>query len=62
MQFKYTLGLGLEHKYHVATIRTPLTRSMVDRFSDIRDETVETFKECIPLTKGLELLELRKPP
>ncbi|KAF7777859.1 hypothetical protein Agabi119p4_3931 [Agaricus bisporus var. burnettii] len=34
MQFKYTLGLGLEHKYHVATIRTPLTRKCIPLTKD----------------------------
>jgi len=34
--------------YHVATIRTPLTRNIAARFSDIRDEIVAAFDDIIP--------------
>jgi hypothetical protein len=60
MQTKYMMGRGLDdQRYHVATVRTPLTRSLVDRFSDIRDEISECFKDYIPPTKG-ELLVMKK--
>ncbi|KAF9453730.1 cytochrome P450 [Macrolepiota fuliginosa MF-IS2] len=51
-QTRYTLGRRPDDDpYHVATIRTPLTRNLSSRFDDIRDEIVESFKDYIPLTE-----------
>lgn len=60
MQIRYTLGRKLDDEpYHIATVRSPLTRGLVSRFDDIRDEIVESFKDYIPLTKG-EFVNRRK--
>jgi len=34
--------------FHVATVRTPLTRNIAARFSDIRDEVQASFDDIIP--------------
>ncbi|KAF9453726.1 cytochrome P450 [Macrolepiota fuliginosa MF-IS2] len=52
-QNRYTLGRRFDDiPYHVATVRSPLTRNLVSRFDDIRDEIVESFKDYIPLKEG----------
>lgn len=52
MQSRYTLGRKFDDvPYHVATVRSPLTRSLVGRFDDIRDEIVESFNDYIPITE-----------
>ncbi len=53
MHVKDTLQRRLEDDcYHVATIRAPLTRHLVSKFDEIRDEIVESFEEYIPLAEG----------
>ncbi|KXN83236.1 Ent-kaurene oxidase [Leucoagaricus sp. SymC.cos] len=56
-QTRYTLGRSVDDDpYHVTTIRSPLTRNLVSRFDDIRDEIVESFKDYVPLTEEWQLL------
>ena len=38
--------------FHIAAVRSPVTRNLISRFDDIRDEIVESFKDYIPLTEG----------
>lgn len=53
LQTHYTLGRKLDDDpYHIATVRSPLTRGLVGGFDDIVDEIVESFKDYIPVTKG----------
>lgn len=52
-QMRYTLGRAFDDSpYHIAVIRSPLTRNLSNRFDDIRDEIVESFKDHIPATEG----------
>jgi len=52
MQTKYTLGRRFDDDpYHVATVRSPMTRNLAYRFEDIRDEIVESFNDYIPVTE-----------
>jgi hypothetical protein len=49
----YTLGPDLHHDpYHVAIVRTSLTRNLGMRFLDIQDEIAASFADLIPATKG----------
>ncbi|KAJ3557278.1 hypothetical protein NP233_g11786 [Leucocoprinus birnbaumii] len=50
-QTKYTLGPVDVHPHHEITIRTGVTRNIVGKFDEIRDEIVESFNEYIPLTE-----------
>ena len=49
IQTDYTLGrrVRVDH-YHVPIVRTPLTRNIAIRFSDIKDEIVTAFSELVP--------------
>ncbi|TFK68396.1 cytochrome P450 [Pluteus cervinus] len=50
-QIKYTLGPELqEDLYHVSTVRTPLTRNLAARFSEVQDEIAAAFSEFVPAT------------
>ncbi|KAJ3564007.1 hypothetical protein NP233_g8574 [Leucocoprinus birnbaumii] len=52
MHIEYTLGRKAdEDSYHNMTIRSPLTRQMMNKFDEIRDEIVQSFAEYIPLTE-----------
>ncbi|PPQ77969.1 hypothetical protein CVT26_005274 [Gymnopilus dilepis] len=49
VQTDYTLGRQIRmDPYHVGIVRTPLTRNIAARFSDIKDEIVTAFSEIIP--------------
>ncbi|KAF8906748.1 cytochrome P450 [Gymnopilus junonius] len=49
IQTDYTLGhqVRVDH-YHIPIVRTPLTRNIAIRFSDIKDEISTAFSELIP--------------
>ena len=50
---KYSIGPQVDDEpFHIMTVRSPVTRNLISRFDDIRDEIVESFKEYIPLTEG----------
>ena len=50
---KYSVGSRTnDEPFHITAVRSPVTRNLVSRFDDIRDEIVESFKEYIPLTEG----------
>lgn len=52
MHVEYTLGRKPDDGcYHIDTVRSPLTRHMINKFDDIRDEIVQSFKEYIPPAK-----------
>ncbi|KAJ3557279.1 hypothetical protein NP233_g11785 [Leucocoprinus birnbaumii] len=52
MHIEYTLGRKAdEDSYHNMTIRSPLTRQMMNKFDEIRDEIVQSFAEYIPLAE-----------
>lgn len=54
MHVKYTLQRKPgDDCYHIVTIRGPLTRHLVSKFDEIRDEIVESFAEYIPLAEGM---------
>ncbi|KAE9389796.1 cytochrome P450 [Gymnopus androsaceus JB14] len=49
LQVKYTLNNQLVlDPYHVAIVRTPLTRNIATRFAEVRDEIVAAFADLIP--------------
>ncbi|KAF9559724.1 cytochrome P450 [Agrocybe pediades] len=49
IQTDYTMGENIRTDcYHTATVRSPLTRNIAARFSDIRDEIIASFSEIIP--------------
>jgi len=51
MQIPYTLGYtGIPNNYHMAVIRTKLTRNLGVIFPDLRDEIVDAFTQFIPLS------------
>jgi hypothetical protein len=57
IQSEYTVGPELrENLFHVATVRSPLTRALTVRFSDVQDEIACGFNDFIPPTEGLCLL------
>lgn len=48
IQTKYTLGPDVDsNRYHVDVVRSPLTRNLGARFSDVRDEIVQAFSETL---------------
>jgi len=50
---KHSIGPQVDDEpFHIMAIRSPVTRNLISRFDDIRDEIVESFKEYIPLTEG----------
>lgn len=52
-QADYTFGPGLfTHPHHTDTVQGAITRNLVAKFDEIRDEIVDSFNEYIPLTKG----------
>ncbi|KAJ3712730.1 cytochrome P450 [Lentinula raphanica] len=49
LQLEYTMSKEVViHPYHVAIVRTPLTRHIATRFAEVRDEIVSTFAHHIP--------------
>ncbi|KAE9395448.1 cytochrome P450 [Gymnopus androsaceus JB14] len=49
LQVKYTLNEQvILDPYHIAIVRTPLTRSIASRFAEVREEIVATFLDLIP--------------
>ncbi|GAV99331.1 cytochrome p450 [Lentinula edodes] len=49
LQVEYTLSKEVVlHPYHVAIVRTPMTRNIATRFAEVRDETVSAFADLIP--------------
>ncbi|KAF9468817.1 cytochrome P450 [Collybia nuda] len=49
IQSKFTMGPELnENTFHVATVRSPLTRNLAVRFADVQDEIACSFKHFIP--------------
>ncbi|RDB20448.1 hypothetical protein Hypma_012416 [Hypsizygus marmoreus] len=52
IQIDYTVGPEIHRDpYHVATVRTPLTRNLAARFDDVQDEIAEAFTDHIPPTE-----------
>lgn len=41
-----------ENTFHVATVRSPLTKNLAIRFADVQDEIACAFKHIIPPTDG----------
>jgi hypothetical protein len=51
LQINYTLGKDFDlHRSQV--VRGAVTKNIADRFSDIRDEIVESLNDEIPVTEG----------
>lgn len=49
---KYNFGPRFNDElFHITAVRSPVTRNLISKFDDIRDEIVESFKDYIPLTK-----------
>ncbi|TFK66280.1 hypothetical protein BDN72DRAFT_156184 [Pluteus cervinus] len=49
LQVEFTLGKGIQDDpYHIHTVRTPLTRSLANRFPEVQDEIAASFIEHIP--------------
>ncbi|KAF8825453.1 hypothetical protein HHX47_DHR7000510 [Lentinula edodes] len=49
LQVEYTLSKEVVlHPYHVAIVRTPITRNIATRFAEVRDEMVSAFADLIP--------------
>ncbi|KAJ3769084.1 cytochrome P450 [Lentinula raphanica] len=49
LQIEYTMSKEVViHPYHVAIVRTPLTRNIATRFAEVRDEIVSAFADHIP--------------
>ncbi|KAF4621783.1 hypothetical protein D9613_012093 [Agrocybe pediades] len=49
IQTDYTMGKHLrKHPFHIATVRTPLTRNIAVRFGDIKDEVQAAFADILP--------------
>jgi len=50
LQIEYTLSKDLHvDPYHVAVVRTQITRNIASRFSEVRDEIVAAFADHIPV-------------
>lgn len=53
LQIEYTLSKDLHvDPYHVAVVRTQITRNIASRFSEVRDEIVAAFADHIPVQEG----------
>jgi hypothetical protein len=53
LQLQYILGPEIAFDpYHVAVVRTPLTRNIGIKFPDIQDEIAVGFAEHMPMTEG----------
>ncbi|KAF9486888.1 cytochrome P450 [Pleurotus eryngii] len=53
LQIEYILGRDVaDNHYHIEVVRSALTRSLVARFGDIRDEIVAAFNDNIPSKPG----------
>ncbi|KAF4600637.1 hypothetical protein EYR38_005280 [Pleurotus pulmonarius] len=53
LQTEYIVGRDVtDNHYHVEVVRSALTRSLVARFGDIRDEIVAAFNDNIPSKPG----------
>ena len=53
MQSDYTIGPApRKDPYHIAIVRTPLTRNLGARFDDLRDEIVLAMEDQIPAKGG----------
>lgn len=62
IQSKYTMGPELnENTFHVATVRSPLTKNLAIRFADVQDEIACAFKHFIPPTDGQRFPASRDP-
>jgi hypothetical protein len=53
MQTEFTFGPIDAHPHHEVTVRSGVTRNIVGKFDEIRDEIVEAFNEYIPPSEGL---------
>ncbi|KDR83206.1 hypothetical protein GALMADRAFT_239044 [Galerina marginata CBS 339.88] len=50
IQTDYTLGSAIRlDTYHIGIVRSPLTRNIAVRFSDVKDEIDASFKDLIPV-------------
>lgn len=38
--------------YHIAVVRGPMTRGILSRFHDIKDEIVHSCRELLPVSDG----------
>lgn len=53
VQAKYTMGPEIQQNaYHVATVRSPLTKNLAVRFAEVQDEIACAFDDFIPRTEG----------
>ena len=53
LQMKYTVGPEIYlDPYHVAAVRTPLTRNLAVCFPDVQDEITCAFADYVPAEKG----------
>jgi hypothetical protein len=53
IQTRYTLGKDIaSNRYHVAVVRSQLTRNIGSKFSEIRNELAQAFTDNIPCTDG----------
>lgn len=53
LAIEYTLGPAIHHNmYHVAIIRSQLTRNLGALFPDVHDEIIHSFADLIPPTNG----------
>ncbi|KAI0070826.1 cytochrome P450 [Panus rudis PR-1116 ss-1] len=51
LQTDYTLGPSIHHNpYHIAIVRSNLTRNLAALFDDVRDEIEDSFTDAIPTT------------
>ena len=49
----YTLGPSVHtNPYHIAIVRSNLTRALGGLFPELRDEIIHSFKSAIPETDG----------
>lgn len=53
LQVNYTLGPAImTNPYHIAIVRSNLTRALGGVFPELRDEIIHSFKAVIPETDG----------
>ena len=53
LQVDYTLGPSVHtNPYHIAIVRSNLTRALGELFPELRDEIIHSFGTVIPATNG----------
>ena len=59
----YTIGPQIRlDPYHIGVVRTPLTKSLGARFSDIKDEIVAAFRDFVPARENGQQRRSRARP